>query len=682
MPTSVLGKHALLIGIQDYSKTSFDSLKGTANDLKLTAGVLRERFGFQDDDFIIIKDAQATHTGIENAFKKLIKRVKPNDFVYIFYSGHGSQTADLNGDERSGLDQTWVSYGARTSKDSKEKDNYDVLDDEIGDWLAPLYDKTDQVVFISDSCHSATVSRAALQGEALVRAVKKDERPHLLGERRYRELKTHRGMSVGAARDHESAIEKLKEDGQYYGLFTWYWVHNLQKAQAGETWSDVFKRAYVQVTLERGIAQQPYMQQPQMRGNRRQLVLGGGFTPLPPKIPVAHIVSKSRVKIQAGSLAGVTKGSVYRLYRPGVSNPQNLPRLTISKVTPFASYGKPEPKGTFQPGDLVLEESHTYHFPPIKVYLEADFPKDKPLLKAIQAAFQPNAYGTQPLSAYQITNDPYDTDLRLYILRPKHQDGQLIPAWPGNILPKSFPNQPPELWVLTPEQRLLKKGLKIPFTNLREGVKSLQDKLKKLARVRELKALQSSRGSTLPVIVQTDIFSQVSNCLKECVERYIFDRDLGKYRKLWYRKTGPYHLQEIGERTLSQGKTLSFSLYNKSEQDYYCYLINISPDDAINIIFPPYWEGMEFAKIMKGEKREVVNTLRVAEVGEESLKLIISNQPIDVWLLEQPPIRGRALNPLEQLLVNAVHGWRDSVPPIGIDEWATGQATFKVDAVK
>jgi len=158
IPTTVIaaGKHALLIGIQDYSNTPFNSLKGPVNDIKLTEDVLRKRFGFSNDNFITLLDDKATHTGIENAFEALIKRVNPDDFVYIHYSGHGSQTADLNGDEKQ--DQTWVSYGARTS-DEAHKDNYDVLDDEINAWMAQLYDKTDQVVFVSDSCHSATVSR-------------------------------------------------------------------------------------------------------------------------------------------------------------------------------------------------------------------------------------------------------------------------------------------------------------------------------------------------------------------------------------------------------------------------------------------------------------------------------------------------------------------------------------------
>ncbi|MCP4396513.1 MAG: hypothetical protein GY801_04245 [bacterium] len=115
---------------------------------------------------------------MEQTFTTLIDVVQPGDFVSIYYSGHGSQTKDLNGDEDDGKDEIWIPYGAR--KDARaQKNNYDVLDDEIEVWLAALYEKTRNVVFVSDSCHSATVSRR----EAVVsRAVEEDLRPHLLGK--------------------------------------------------------------------------------------------------------------------------------------------------------------------------------------------------------------------------------------------------------------------------------------------------------------------------------------------------------------------------------------------------------------------------------------------------------------------------------------------------------------------
>jgi len=630
IPTSVIaaGKHALLIGIQDYSKTKFNSLAGPANDLKLTETVLRQRFGFQDNDFIIIKDNMATHTGIIKAFKYLINRVQPNDFVYIFYSGHGSHTKDLNGDERSGNDQTWVSYAARTSL-ARKIDNYDVLDDEINAWLAALYEKTKQVVFVSDSCHSATVSRS----DELVRAVKEDKRQHLLGKRRYRRLTKHHGIRVGATRDKDFAIDFPQINGKYYGLFTWYWLQNLQQAQAGETWNDVFKRTYVQVTQRRGIVQQP-----QMSGNRSKVVLGGGFTPLPSRIPVS-VAYRRWVGIQAGALAGVTKGSVYHLYRP--SNPRNLPSLTITKVTAFKSYGKP--KGTFKKGDLVVEKSHAYHFPPLKVYLEAD----KSLLKPIRAIF-----ATKALSAYQLNNNSHNIDLRLYLSRSKSEFN---------------------LSVQTIEQRLFNNKLKIKFDKLKNGIKWLQSTLRKMARARELILLQSR--STLPITVQISILTPACSNRADCM----------RISKKWYHKTGPYGLEELQGHSLNQGQILTFSLSNQTKTDYYVYLMNITPDFAIRTIFPAPWETMEFARINQGETRQLRTGLGLKPIGEETLKLITSNKPIDMYLFEQEPVkgrlRGRGLNPLEQILVNVAHGQRGE-SLIEIDKWATGQVSFKVGVKK
>ncbi|KHD07917.1 hypothetical protein PN36_04175 [Candidatus Thiomargarita nelsonii] len=59
--------------------------------------------------------------------------------------------------------------------------------------------------------------------------------------------------------------------------------------------------------------------------------------------------------------------------------------------------------------------------------------------------------------------------------------------------------QPPELWVLTPEQGLFNKNLQIRFSNPDKGIKVLQENLKKMARIREIKALQSNSSQTCSV---------------------------------------------------------------------------------------------------------------------------------------------------------------------------------------
>jgi hypothetical protein len=194
------------------------------------------------------------------------------------------------------------------------------------------------------------------------------------------------------------------------------------------------------------------------------------------------------------------------------------------------------------------------------VYLEVDNPS---LLKETVAAFD-----TKALSAYIISSDPLDSDLHLRL------------------------NGASELLIQTPAGHFLK----IQFDNPKKekGIESLKDKLKKLARIRELKGLQSPFGSTLPVEVKISIWNPDKACLKgaNCVSI----RGLG-----WYRKTELYRFQEIERRILSQGDILHLTLSNKSKQDYYCYLINISPDGAIQTLFPPEWEQAEFARIKQGE---------------------------------------------------------------------------------
>lgn len=664
-----VGKHALLIGIQDYSyHPAFPSLRGPANDLNITRQALQARFGFQEQDFLILQDAQATHTNIEQAFKSLRARVGTGDFVYIYYSGHGSQTPDLNGDERDGQDQTWVSYGARKDE-STHPDNYDILDDEIHAWLSDLAAKTDQIVFVSDSCHSATVSR----GEAVVsRALELDPRPHPFGTQPYIRPPASSGIRIGAARDYESAIEFPPEEDAFYGLFTWFWVRALQQARDGETWNDVFKRAYTQVTAGRGNVQRPQLEG--MRG----LQLSGDFTPLTPTVPVLA-VKDNLVTIQAGILSGATVGSTYRLYNPGHVHSQNLPSLTITEINTFVSSGQAQ--GAFKKGDLVVEERHAYHFPPLQVYLDADYPDtvDQPLLHALRVIFDPDTDTVPRLPAYTLTTSPQEADIHLYILHPQQKNGQYLYA-SDDILPTSFPEQPPEIWVLSPEHRLLSENLRIrcDTADPQRGLRILQENLKKLARIRELKTLQPAGVNSTNVTIDVYHLRSDPSCLgvSDCLT---LPNNLGTFQKS---PTLSFH--SLAGQIFPPGDILTFTLQNNSSHGYYCYLLDIAPDGAVNAIFPAPEAGAEEALLPAQTERDLTNEVGLLTDlhGEETLKLIVSRQPIDISLLEQREFLRRGglkgdFNPLEQLLINAVHGQR-KVVRYRNDDWDTAQVSFEV----
>lgn len=171
--------HALLIGIQEYPNTpqfekrTFQQLSGPKNDIKLMEQILRAPpFEFPKTHITVLLDQQATHSAIEKAFAELKKGVKPKDFVYIHFSGHGSEAINDNPEVdketamKGGktLDQTWVPYGASAGLFPSSSDDWDVRDDDVNVWLAEIGKTTEHIVFVSDSCRSGSVSRGPKVG--------------------------------------------------------------------------------------------------------------------------------------------------------------------------------------------------------------------------------------------------------------------------------------------------------------------------------------------------------------------------------------------------------------------------------------------------------------------------------------------------------------------------------------
>jgi Caspase domain len=99
-------KHALLIGISHYIPGQrLDDLAGPGPDVAAIAAALDRDFGFPKENVRILRDAEASRQGILDALDQLIARVSPGDYVFIYYSGHGtslqgiaSQGLPINGD--------------------------------------------------------------------------------------------------------------------------------------------------------------------------------------------------------------------------------------------------------------------------------------------------------------------------------------------------------------------------------------------------------------------------------------------------------------------------------------------------------------------------------------------------------------------------------------------------------
>lgn len=658
-------KHALLIGISDYSGSGFLNLDGTINDVELVRGMLKQNFGFHEGDIRVLLNGEATHDGIQHAFAQLAKRVGKDDQVYIHFSGHGSLTPNLNGQKKpkyaggTAYDSTWVSFGSsRSQEGATDLNAYDILNEEVGEWLLPIYAKTDNVAFVSDSCHAGNMTR----GEGpKVRAAAVDMRPHPLGKRKF-EQSSRVGVVVGAAREDQQAGEYRAPDGKFYGLFTWNWVQALSQASPGESWGDVQKRTVALIGSVRETEQHP-----QIQGRKERSAFGGDFPKPVQSIPVSEVSQDGKkVVLKAGRFAGITAGSVYR--KKGGAD-----TFVISSLQAFTSEGEVT-GGKFEKGALAEEETHVYPYTPFKLYVRADLPQDAGLADKLREAVA-RIPGYTPASSQQ------EADLLVLVIRPRQKDGQPVKERPEATLPLSDPKAKPEVWILGSDEKPL--GEQVPSLrpdSERRAVELVAENLKKLSRILELKRLGGTgNGGAALVELTVSRYAPDPTCNGEqpvCQDV----PEVGRYRK-----QESFPAVQMQDRQVARGDILTFSVKNNAGSDLYCYLIDINANGKVSAVFPGSEESSDAVLVASGKERDFLDQgIMVEEPGEDTVKLIVSQMPLDVTLFEQSAYQTRgqrkgAENPLENFLSSSMGGQtRGTIATSNRrSQWGTLQFSFE-----
>ncbi len=142
---------ALLLGINTYKKVN--SLRGCVNDVDNMRNLLTEIFGFNPSNVKLLLNEKVVKKHVTAQMAWLFQDAKPNDRVVFHYSGHGSQTVDLDGDEDDDADELLCLY----DMDFDDPDTY-LLDDELRDWTKKLPTGV-RLTLVLDSCHSGTGTR-------------------------------------------------------------------------------------------------------------------------------------------------------------------------------------------------------------------------------------------------------------------------------------------------------------------------------------------------------------------------------------------------------------------------------------------------------------------------------------------------------------------------------------------
>jgi len=321
---------ALVVGVSGYPNLAQKlRLTGPKNDSREVANTLA-RLGVPTADIRVLADGvenlaegitlegPGTKAAILGALDELAKTSQPGDLVVFYFSGHGTQQPDLDGDEQSGADEVFLPYDVgKWGADGIENA---LVDDEFNVRIRAILDKGADFFGIIDACHSATGFRAFPDGESVARQVDPAElgvpafvapeagaRALVTETAEARPANRGRAAFFYAAQEIEVALERTPKGGdadEFFGVFTYNLLRrlnetpNLTYRTLHQAVVDDIKRGNLMSSqtpeLEGELLDEPVLRLTNAAPRRQWRIFSG--------------------KLQAGGLDGIDNGSIIGLY--------------------------------------------------------------------------------------------------------------------------------------------------------------------------------------------------------------------------------------------------------------------------------------------------------------------------------------------------------------------------------
>jgi hypothetical protein len=656
-------KRALLIGVTEFMAGPMKkhNLEGPANDAELFRTVLqREPFRVPDTNIRVLAGLPAdaarrpTRANIEREFRALAKAATKGDQVVILMAGHGSQQPannDPQDDEPDGMDEIFLPADATGWDGATGTVGNAIVDDDIRRWLADVRQNGASVWIVFDSCQSGTMTRGAPTSVERERRI--DPAELIPREVLAKVRSTSRGAgaedailglgSTGeiaalfAANMSETTPERRwTETGPVHGLFSHTIATILSQNRTAMTYRELGQRV-----TERYRSMPRWAPNPMMEGaGLDREILGLRTWPDRPRIVFRELSSNGDWTLDAGSIQGVTRGSVLEVFPPaGTANADTAighvvvksDEPTSARVAPIAFATVPAPPANrlvagsrarvrvHDPGSLRLKVA-VQHAGPSGEHVLAPASAVPPALNKALADFTNATAGL----AEVVRADPADWYLRVI-------DGSvvLVPAagWQSTSRPAGVDSIPPQFTAgpLTAPDLALK--LATAFRRIGSASNLLR-----------LGALPDSEAR-----------------LELRVRRYASATD-PKSRPLF---------STPRDFVIKDGEFVDFVIRNTGDKELDVTLLFINAKYGIQTVFPPRNRDLD-NQVKRGEER-VVGRLRVTgePTGWESLVAIGVESTLtrrNFGMLEQDGLelrsatRGGGDSALQRLLEAAVGG--------------------------
>jgi len=612
-------KLALLIGIDEYEKVS--DLDGCVNDVENMKSLLRDKFDFEEANIKVLVNEQATRKAILDTFQQhLIARANQGDLVVFHYSGHGSQMRDAaGGDEPDQYDETIV------PQDSRTDEVFDIPDDSINSLLQLLSEKTDNVTFILDSCHSGTGTRAT----GKIRKIEKDKRdpptPDSFtlgargvaeGDEAFRPKDAKYVLLSGSASDQLS--HEYFADGQANGAFTYFFAKEIRAATGKLTYQDVMDKVAGNVTARFN------SQEPQIEGSSRHNYLFSDETSLAENHVLTYPIGQDRVALRAGSVQGLTTGSLYDVYSPGTKTfsppATSLAKVELTRVDAFRSEGKVVSGGPVQGASRAVERRHQY--PDRRLVIHYSNLAESETLQKIKQ---------------ELDRVPFITAVaepRGYHLLLAKRDGHIVTEGsdPVEISPR---------------------------------------------------VLAADAGAVSKVVEQVTHWASWFNVLSIDNQTSTVDVAVRIERLEGGGTRSPFENLDDIDADFTVGEQFQITVENKTDTKLYLAVLDLSTDGSIGLVYPEAPGATEILAPRGTWTRKLATTLPAgrAEI-KDVLKVFATSDSVDFSFLTQGAVRGdvrgNSNDPLTQLLAQAVRGVSRTVTRVDVESWATTEAVIRV----
>lgn len=609
-------KWALLVGIDKYKSADIPTLQGAVNDVLLMQEVLINKFMFPKTNIKVLRNEEATHERIVQEIRDHLGQAKTDDVVIFHFSGHGSQMQDISGDETvDNMDETLVAY------DSRSANVFDVSDDEINGLLEELSQKTKNITFIFDSCHSGAAAKAANS----VRGIKPDDRTPSKDPMHARSIRGADGalgmrltgaqyVLISGSLDTELSHEGLF-DGKRHGAMTWFLAQSLRSAPKRTTYRSIMDEVKAEVTSRYR------SQHPQIEGPAQDRVVFGTDTIRTQPSLLVMPVSEKMVRIEGGTVYGLRAGAILRVFPFSTEDFDSTPpiaKIRIKNVNEFGAEAEIMDGGKISSQSRALIDSAYLGGGAVTVFMQSATSKQMGDIKK---------YLKQMPSISLV-----DTERDARIVVSQEQ---------GKILVRGG-----DLELLLPPVELKDVG----------AARRVSDQVKDLA--------------------HWFIVLNLKNPLST------LDIDLDVRRSA--NSEGMPKPDQV-----SEGTELAIQIRNRSAVGVYVYLMDVSSDGSICMLFPANDDCTPSGaneKLDPGHSTKPINVTMVVPTGHRSvldyLKVIATEVEIRPEVFPQQAIRKSpppaALgNDLEKFLANSLRGTK-AAQIVKVKSWTSKQTAVRV----